>query len=53
MANLLNEWICSNIRPLSIVEDTGFKKIIEEAALIGYNCGPIKAESILSSRQTV
>jgi hypothetical protein len=35
MANLLGEWICSNIRPLSIVEDTGFKKIIEEAALIG------------------
>ncbi|CAF1542092.1 unnamed protein product [Adineta ricciae] len=53
MTHLLGEWICSNIRPLSVVEDTGFKRIIEEAISIGYTCGPIKAESILSSRKTV
>jgi hypothetical protein len=35
LKSLLGEWICSNIRPLSIVEDTGLKKIIEEATRIG------------------
>jgi len=35
LKSLLGEWICSNIRPLSIVEDTGLKKIIEEATHIG------------------
>jgi hypothetical protein len=35
MKSLLVEWVCSNIRPLSIVEDTGFKKLIEEAVHIG------------------
>lgn len=35
MNNLLVEWICSSIRPLNIVEDAGFKKLIEEAIHIG------------------
>ena len=35
MTSLLVEWICSSIRPLSIVEDIGFKKLIEEAIHIG------------------
>jgi hypothetical protein len=35
MKNLLSEWVCSNIRPLSIVEDAGLIKIIEEAIRIG------------------
>jgi hypothetical protein len=35
MKNLLAEWICSNIRLMSIVEDLGFKRLIEEAVKIG------------------
>lgn len=35
MTSLLAEWVCSNIRPLSIVEDSGFKKLIEQAIHIG------------------
>ncbi|CAF4464747.1 unnamed protein product [Rotaria sp. Silwood2] len=53
MTNLLSEWICTNIRPLGVVEDTGFKKIVKEAIRIGYTCGPIKSDAILSSRRTV
>ena len=35
MISLLVEWICSNIRPISIVEDAGLKKLIEEAIHLG------------------
>lgn len=35
MKSLLAEWICSNIRPISIVEDSGFKQLIQEAIKIG------------------
>jgi hypothetical protein len=35
MTHLLAEWICCNIRPISAVEDIGFKKLIEEATPIG------------------
>lgn len=35
MTKLLAEWVCSNIRPLSIVEDVGFKRLVEEAIRIG------------------
>ncbi|CAF1331258.1 unnamed protein product [Rotaria sordida] len=51
MTNLLAEWICSNARPPSIVEDTGLKNIIEEA--IRYTCGTTKSEDVLSCRKVV
>lgn len=35
MKNLLAEWICSNLRPFSIVEDAGLTAIIDEAIRIG------------------
>ncbi|CAF1295234.1 unnamed protein product [Rotaria sordida] len=52
-SNNKTEWICSNARPLSIVEDTGLKNIIEEAIRIGYTCGTTKSEDVLSCRKVV
>lgn len=35
MKNLLAQWVCSNAHPISIVQDSGFKEIVDEVIRIG------------------
>ena len=35
--DLQTEWICQNVRPFSIVEDTGLRRLIQECICIGEN----------------
>ena len=34
----LSDWICSNVRPIAIVEDSGLKDIIDQCIQIGRAC---------------
>ena len=34
----LSDWICSNVRPIAIVEDSGLKDIIDQCIQIGRDC---------------
>ena len=59
----LNDWVCSNVRPISIVEDSGLRNVIDQCIQIGracecstyfyyisfiiYNYGPTPASSLL------
>ncbi|CAF4958557.1 unnamed protein product [Rotaria sp. Silwood1] len=49
----LSDWVCSSMRPISIVEDSGLKNIMDQCIQIGYTCGPISASSLLPCRKTL
>ncbi|CAF1124375.1 unnamed protein product [Rotaria sordida] len=49
ITSAISDWVCSNTRPINIVEDIGLKDLIEQCIKTGFDCGPVSASSILPS----
>ncbi|CAF4528218.1 unnamed protein product [Rotaria socialis] len=53
MTSVISDWVCSNTRPINIVEDIGLKELVEQCIKTSFVCGPVSASSILPCRKTI
>ncbi|CAF1577439.1 unnamed protein product, partial [Didymodactylos carnosus] len=44
VTKLLAEWCALNLRPISVVQDSGFLSLAQEFVNIGNNCGPVPVD---------
>ncbi|CAF4265840.1 unnamed protein product [Rotaria magnacalcarata] len=47
------EWICQSIRPFSIVEDAGLRKLMQECISIGALHGDVKVDEVLRGADSI
>ncbi|CAM4750578.1 unnamed protein product [Rotaria magnacalcarata] len=53
ITSVISDWVCSNTRPINIVEDIGLKELVEQCIKTSFVCGPVSASSILPCRKTI
>ncbi|CAF1391214.1 unnamed protein product [Rotaria sordida] len=51
--DLIARWICTDIRPFSIIEDGGLRLLIQECVKLGSLYGNIHVDNILRGRTTI
>ncbi|CAF4924085.1 unnamed protein product [Rotaria sp. Silwood1] len=52
MKKLSAQWMCENIRPFSVIEDSGFRAISQELIRIGHKYGVVDVDDVLRGRKT-
>ncbi|CAF1176026.1 unnamed protein product [Rotaria sordida] len=52
MKKLSAQWMCENIRPFSVIEDSGFRAVSQELICIGHKYGVVDVDDVLRGRQT-
>ncbi|CAF3625513.1 unnamed protein product [Rotaria socialis] len=50
--DLQAQWVCQSIRPFSIVEDSGLRRLIQECISIGVRYGNINVDQVLRGADT-
>ncbi|CAF1080327.1 unnamed protein product [Adineta ricciae] len=53
MKLLCTQWISTDLRPFSIIEDSGFRSLAQELIRIGHKYGVIDIDNVLRSRHTL
>ncbi|CAF3075368.1 unnamed protein product [Rotaria sp. Silwood2] len=51
--DLITRWVCTDIRPFSIIEDGGLRLLIQECVKLGSLYGNIDVDNILRGRTTI
>ncbi|CAF4527474.1 unnamed protein product [Rotaria sp. Silwood2] len=51
--DLIVRWVCGDIRPLSIIDDSGLRVLIQECVKFGSLHGNIDVNDLLRSRTTI
>ncbi|CAF4181878.1 unnamed protein product [Rotaria sp. Silwood2] len=52
MKKLSAQRMCENIRPFSVIEDSGFRTIAQELIRIGHKYGVVNVDDVLRGRHT-
>ncbi|CAF5014171.1 unnamed protein product [Rotaria sp. Silwood1] len=47
------EWVCGGIRPFSILDDSGFRRLAQECVRLGANCGAFDVYELLRGEKTI
>ncbi|CAF3671087.1 unnamed protein product [Rotaria sordida] len=47
------EWVCTNIRPFSVVDDSGLRSLVQECISLGAKYGNICVDDVLYSRFSI
>ncbi|CAF2648409.1 unnamed protein product [Rotaria sp. Silwood2] len=53
MKTLCAQWVCMDLRPFSMLDDSGFRAVAQELIRIGHKYGMIDVNEILRSRHTI